>query len=499
MERTMKDTGRATAWCGAARSVVFWAFVTLAAAGFAAARGGGQSASVGKQTAMARTTAGEHWVETWGTAESPARIPAPPPAQPANSGAGRAPAQNPSSAAVQNPIAAPIPIAPEATALSTTPGTPRRRYNLPLAVTNFDNQTVRMVFRVSIGGSEMRLRFYNAFGGRTVTIGAAHVGLHVKDSGIVPGSDRPLTFGGKPTATMYAGQVLISDPVVLKVAPLSELAVSLYFPEKTGPPTYHPLGLQLTYTSGPGDFTSATEIANPASTTEAYYYLEGVDVMAPAGAAAIVTFGDSITDGDQSTPGTYAMWPAILAERLHANTATRDIAVVNEGISGNRILGNDVSGLARIRLQALDVPGVKWITVLEGINDINLAMRQKATAAAGGPEAPPFSADDLIEAYEQIIDAAHMRGIKVIGCTLTPYGGSSGYKDEGEAIREAANDWIRTSGKFDAVVDFDKVTRDASDPKRFSPAAESPDMLHPGDAGYKMMGDAFELRMFAGK
>ena len=497
MERTTKDSGETTAQRGAATSFIFSAVMAAVVGGFAAAGVAAQSASAGKQTAAPLTTTpAEHWVETWGTAESPARIP-PPAAAPATSGAANATAQRPAAAAAQPPLTTPIPIAPEATPLSTTRGTPRRRYNLPPAVTNFDNQTVRMIFRVSIGGSEIRVRLYNAFGARTVMIGAARVALHAKDSAIAPGSNRPLTFGGKPTATIYAGQVLISDPVRLAVAPLSNLVVSLYFPEETGPPTYHPLGLQPTYASGPGDFTAAPEINNPASTTEAYYYVEAIDVMAPADAAAIVTFGDSITDGDQSTPGAYAMWPAILAGRLHANAATRDIAVVNEGISGNRILGNDVSGLARIRLQALDVPGVKWITVLEGINDINLAMRQKAAAAAGGPEAPAFSADDLIAAYEQIIDAAHMRGIKVIGCTLTPYGGSSGFTDEGEAIREAANNWIRTSGKFDAVVDFDKVTRDASDPKRFSPAAESPDMLHPGDAGYKMMGDAFELRMFA--
>lgn len=203
------------------------------------------------------------------------------------------------------------------------------------------------------------------------------------------------------------------------------------------------------------------------------------------------------------------MWPAILAERLQANTATRNVAVVNEGISGNRILGDNVSGLSRFSLQALDVPGVKWITVLEGINDINAAMRERAAAAARAsesaassatttqPDAVAFSAGDLIAAYQQMIEAAHMRGIKVIGCTLTPYGESSGYKDEGEAIREAANNWIRTSGQFDAVIDFDKVTRDAADPKKFSAAADSPDMLHPGDAGYKMMADAFKVAMFA--
>ncbi|HKQ88955.1 MAG TPA: SGNH/GDSL hydrolase family protein [Candidatus Acidoferrales bacterium] len=469
------------------------------------------------QTATTKAApANLHWVETWGTAETPARIPparattAARGAQPPGATSGGATAQGAASiapttvqnpAALQNRLATPIPIAPEMAPTSNTAAggsAPQRRYNLPRAESKFDNQTVRMFFRASIGGSTIRLRFYNAFGAETVKIGAAHVALHARTSGIVPGSDRALTFGGKPTATMYAGQTLVSDPVKLAVPPLGELAVSLYFPEETGAPTYHPLGLQPTYTSGAGDFTSAAEITDPTSVTEAYYYVEGVDVAAPADAAAIVTFGDSITDGDQSTPGANAMWPAILAERLQANAATRNVAVVNEGISGNRILGDNVSGLSRFRLQALDVPGVKWITVLEGINDINGAMRAKAAAAEGrGGELEAFSAEDLIAAYRQMINAAHMHGIKVIGCTLTPYGESSGYKDEGEAIREAANNWIRTSGQFDAVVDFDEVTRDSADPKKFSAAADSPDMLHPGDAGYKMMADAFKVAMFA--
>lgn len=458
--------------------------------------------------------ASEHWVETWGAAETPARIPpanlaAGRGAQPAGTVQGQAGAASSAPAtaapaaavppaapaAVQNVLTTPIPIAPQMAPPSNTAvgsSTPQRRYNLPRAVSNFDNQTVRMILHVSIGGPEIRVRFYNAVGARTVKIGTAHLALHAKESGIVPGSDRGITFGGKKTATMYAGQVLTSDPVRLTVPPLSDIAVSVYFPEDTGAPTNHPLGLQPTYTSGPGDFTSAAEISDPTNVSEAYYFLEGVDVAAPADAAAIVTFGDSITDGDQSTPGAYAMWPAILAERLHENAGTKNIAVVNEGISGNRILGDNVSGLSRFPLQALDVPGVKWITVLEGINDINGAMR-------ANPPDTKFSAEDLISAYEQMIDAAHMRGIKVIGCTLTPYGGSSGYKDEGEAIREATNNWIRTSGKFDAVIDFDKAARDANDSKRFSPAAESPDLLHPGDAGYKMMAGAFRLEMFAGK
>ena len=439
--------------------------------------------------------ANRHWVETWGTAQTPARIP---PASPgltlgvAGRGAQITPPPTTPTQQAPSPTPAPqaaapaIPIAPQVAPPSSVV---QRRYNLPRSVSSFNNQTLRMILRTSIGGDTIRISLYNAFGARVVTIGAAHVALHAKESAIVPGSDRTLTFGGSPTAKMYAGQILVSDPVKLTVAPLADLAVSLYFPDDTGAPTTHALGLQPAYTSGPGDFTGAAEIADPSSVTYSYYWIEGVDVFARADAAAIVTFGDSITDGDQSTPGAYAMWPAVLAARLRGNTGTRNIAVVNEGISGNRILGDNVSGLVRFAHQALDVPGVKWITVLEGINDISGATR------ANAPDTH-FSADDLIAAYKEMIDEAHSRGVKVIGCTLTPFGGSSVYKDAGEAIREAANDWILTPGHFDAVVDFDKATRNVNDPMKFSPTAESPDLLHPGDAGYKMMANAFDLKMF---
>ena len=449
-----------------------------------------------------RPILGQHWVETWGVAQTPARIPPPSPnlmlgaagrgtqaaLPPTASTQAPAPTPAPQAAAPtpSNP-APPIPIAPQVAPPSSVV---QRRYNLPRAVSSFNNQTLRMILRTSIGGDTIRVSLYNAFGARAVMIGAAHVALHAKDSAIAPGSDRTLTFGGRPTATMYSGQLLVSDPVKLTVAPLADLAVSLYFPDDTGAPTTHALGLQPAYTSGPGDFTGAAEIADPASVTYSYYWLEGVDVLAPADAAAIVTFGDSITDGDQSMPGAYAMWPAVLAARLHGDPDTPHVAVVNEGISGNRTLGDNVSGLVRFAHQALDVPGVKWITLLEGINDISGATR------ANAPDTH-FSADDLIAAYKEMIDEAHSRGVKVIGCTLTPFGGSSVYKDAGEAIREAANDWIRAPGHFDAVVDFDKATRDANDPTKFSPAAESPDLLHPGDAGYKMMAGAFDLKVFA--
>jgi len=365
---------------------------------------------------------------------------------------------------------------------------PARRFPIPPALAGLNNQTVRMIVHASMGGSMLRLRLQNALGGTAVKIGAAHVALRRKDSAIVAGSDRAVTFSGKPSAVMYAGQTLVSDPVRLDLPPLAEVAVSLYFPGETGPPTSHLFGLHTTYISKQGDTSSATEMPEADTTHESYYWLAGLDVLAPADAWTLVTFGDSITDGDQSTPETDGMWPAILAARLQANRGTSRIGVVNAGISGNRVLGDNGSALARLYHDVLSQPGVKWMTLLEGINDI--------TGGTRNPGAPTLAADDLIAAYRQIIETAHSYGVKVAGCTLTPYGGSSPYNEAGEAIREAVNQWIRAGGAFDTVIDFDAATRDASDPKRFRKEADSPDLLHPANPGYKLMGEAIRLTAF---
>lgn len=411
---------------------------------------------------------GGRWVATWGTAQSTFRAPpAPPPVNP-------------------GPVLGPD---------------PRRRHPIPPALPGLKNQTVRMIVRASVGGETVRVRLAHAFGAPPVAIGAAHIALRDKESAIVAGSDRALTFGGRATATLYGGQTMVSDPVKLTIAPLADLAVSLYLPEDTGPPTSHTFGLRPTYISKPetGNVAGAASIAEPEKITESWYWLAGIDVQARSGngapAGTLVTFGDSITDGDQSTPDRIAMWPAVLAARLQANAATKNIGVVNAGISGNRLLGDNSSGLARLTLHALSVPGVKWITLLEGINDISAATRPLPPGGGGGSHIP-VTADDLIAAYRQVIAQAHAQGVKVIGCTLTPYYGSRAYSGAGEAIRQAVNTWIRTSHAFDAVVDFDAATRDPKQPNRLRAEADSPDDLHPGDPGYKMMADAIPLTLF---
>jgi lysophospholipase L1-like esterase len=324
-----------------------------------------------------------------------------------------------------------------------------------------------------------------------VEIGAAHIALRDKDSQIVAASDRALLFNGNPKCTLGPGMALVSDPVDLTFAPLATFAVSLYFPVETGAPNAHGTGLHTTYVSQ-GNATAQPAIADPLVTTAAYYWLSSIDVLAPAKAAAVVAFGDSITDGAQSTVNTDHSWPALLAARLAKNPKTAEIGVSNQGIGGNRVLRDitGVSALGRFDRDVLGQSGVKWLMLLEGINDIGHgAVDPKETVTA----------EDIIGGYQQLIGAAHDHGIKVIGCTLTPYEGANYARPEGEAVREAVNNWIRTSHAFDAVVDFEAATRDPANPKRFRAEFDPGDHLHPNNAGYEAMANAIDLTIFTHK
>jgi lysophospholipase L1-like esterase len=396
---------------------------------------------------QAQGIAQDHWVATWATAE--ALITAPPPQFP--------PAMADS---------------------------PQRIF----ATRGFSNQTVRMIARTSIGGRRLRVKLTNAFGAAPVIVGAAHIAVRAKESEIVPGTDRALTFGGNPGCTLGPGMVVLSDPVELNVAPVGDLAVSLYFPGQTGPPTSLMGGLHTAYISKEGDVTGQAAIAD-ALATQSYYFLAGVDVMAPANTSLIVAFGDSITEGARSTANTDHSWPALLGARLAKNKATANVAIVNLGIGGNRILRDQVgaSALARFDRDVLSQAGVKWMMWLEGINDIGRGFQTPADAV---------TAEEIIAGYKQLIERAHTHGIKVIGCTLTPYEGAGYSSEKGETTREAVNTWIRTSKAYDAVVDFEAATRDPSNPKRFRADLDPGDHLHPNDAGYQAMADAVDLSLF---
>ena len=363
-------------------------------------------------------------------------------------------------------------------------------------IVSFNNQTVRMIVHTSIGGSRVRIQLSNTFGATPLRIGSAHIALRAKDSAIVPGSDRALTFSGRPSFAIPPGAAIVSDPVNLDVPSRGDLAVSVFVPGDTGPATQHSVGLHTTYISKQGDATGAQEMAD-ATKSESWYWLSSVEVVAPANAAAVVTFGDSITDGTRSTPNTDSSWPSFLAARLQSNPTTSRIAVLNEGISGNRITRDGIgpAGLGRFERDVLAQPDVRWVTILIGINDIGAGIGEFFVFGPRDAADNP-TPDDIIGGYRQMIEKAHSHGIKAIGCTLLPFEGAPYYSESGNTVRQAVNQWIRTSHVYDAVVDFDAATRSPDNPNRIRADFDSGDHLHPNDAGYKAMADAVDLSIF---
>jgi lysophospholipase L1-like esterase len=351
--------------------------------------------------------------------------------------------------------------------------------------------TLREIAHISVGGAQVRIRFSNAFGLDPLTISDAHVALSAGGGAIQPASDHALTFGGATSVNIPQGAEIFSDPVPLEVAPLSELAVSFYLPPQIMlAETYHGFADQDNYVAN-GDVASAQELPQ-ATTIPSWYFFDGIDVPEVQGSFAIVALGDSITDGAHSTRNANLRWPDVLAGRLIKRPPILGIvSVLNEGIGGNRVLNETTgpSALSRIDSDVLAQSGVRYVIVLEGINDIG----RLAHLATPWDE---ITAQQLEWGLKQIADAAHEHGIKAIGATLTPYGGANYYSEKGEQVREAVNDWIRTSGTFDGVADFDKATRDPQNPTRFNPAYDSGDHLHPGDEGYKAMGAAIDLTLF---
>lgn len=357
---------------------------------------------------------------------------------------------------------------------------------------NFQNQTLRQIVRISIGGPRVRAVFSNAFGTAPLAIGGAAIGIRDKGATIVASSSRKLTFSGKPAAVIPPGAVLVSDPVALTVPDLADLAVDLYLPGDTAAamsPVSHHTGngaLQTSYVSTSGDHTGATEVP-VATTTLNYYFLSRVDVTAAEDVGAIVTFGDSITDGSRSTPDTNNRWPNHLAKKLLASGVR--MAVINEGIGGNRLLGdgNSQSALARFDRDVLAQAGATHVIILEGINDL-------------GNRASRATVDDLIAGHRQLIARAHARGLKAYGVTITPFAGTTiapeYWSPEGETARQAFNRWLRTSHEYDAVIDFESVLRDPSAPTSVAPRFSAPDHLHPNDAGYEALGNAVDVALF---
>jgi lysophospholipase L1-like esterase len=358
------------------------------------------------------------------------------------------------------------------------------------------DQTLRLVVHTSVAGKRVRIRLSNEMGATALTIGAAHVALRAGESDIAPGSDRVLTFSGNPSVTIPPGAPVLSDPVDLPVPAQADLAVSFHLPGETVVSTYHGLANQAGYVSETGNFTGAASLPVKSKITS-WPFLSEVDVEGDG--PTIVAFGDSITDGANSSAGSNSRWPDFFERRLHAAWAGAkgEPGVVNRGISGNRLLSNPPPGssagraaLERFDRDVLATAGVRYVTVMLGINDIGHTT----------DDAPlPGGANDLIAGYRQLIARAHGKGIKIYGATLTPFEGAKYFTPEKEEMREAVNNFIRTSGEFDGVIDFDKVIRDPAQPKRFLPAYDSGDHLHPGNAGYEAMGNAVPLELFGVK
>lgn len=365
--------------------------------------------------------------------------------------------------------------------------------NIP---SSLQGQTVREVIKVSAGGKRIRLVFSNRYGTAPLEIGEVRVAMSYDGPAIIRKTDTLVTFNGQRSVTIPPGSPMLSDPVPFELAPLQRVAVTSFYPAKTSVATFH-WGDQQTAFVAKGNLTSAAELKHE-SVVKGRLFLSALLVDAPPSTRTVVAFGDSITDGNGSTPDSNRRWTDFLAQRL----AGSNIAVVNAGISGARVL-NDRMGenaMARFDQDVLAQPGIKTVVLFMGINDIGWP------GSPFAPHDPAMTAERLIGGYQQLIARARIRNVRVIGATLLPFEGAlqgtpfeGHYSPQKERLRQAVNQWIRSSGAFDGVVDFDALIRDPDHPARMRPVYDSGDHLHPGNAGYSAMANAFDLDMLFGK
>ncbi|MFT8247192.1 SGNH/GDSL hydrolase family protein [Roseomonas sp. BN140053] len=363
---------------------------------------------------------------------------------------------------------------------------------------HFHDQTLRQIARVSTGGNRVRVVLTNTFGTMPLRVGAAQVALRDKGPSIVAGSNRVLTFGGLTQPAIPPGALMVSDPVDLAVPDSGDVVIDLYLPDDTAasrsPVTYHPASWQTNYVSIPGNHAGVVSL--PVATTTAYrrgdglpsassFFLSRVEVVTTQPTRVLVAFGDSITDGTQSGLDQNRRWPNLLSARLTA--AGIPMSVINGGIGGGRVLEDGVgpNGLARFDRDVLAQAGAASVTIMLGINDIG-----------NGGARPDPSVAQLIAGHRQFIERARARGLRVFGATLTPFEGAAYWTPEGEAKRQALNEWIRTSGTYDAVLDFAAATQDPARPTRMRTEYDSGDHLHPSPAGYTAMANSIDVELF---
>jgi lysophospholipase L1-like esterase len=376
--------------------------------------------------------------------------------------------------------------------IATWAAGPQAPVGNPFAEAGFRDQTIREVVFASAGGSRVRVRLSNVYGSRPLEVGRASVAIQREGASLVPGSARALTFGGRPSVLIRPGAEIVSDPVSLPVAAEGRLTVSLFVPDATGPATQHAQAREITYV-GRGDSVLALSGEHFAPQSFSWYFLAGLDVLAPTRElGTVVTFGDSITDGVGSPIGADARWPNDLARRLDALSG-HTLAVVDEGIGGNRVLNDTpccgAAAVARFERDVAAAPGARDVILLEGVNDITSPRK------SGRLTAPHVAVSTLqiVDGYERIIALAHAARLRIFGATLTPFQGSRYWTPGAETERESVNRWIRTSHAFDGVVDFAKALADPGHPLRMAPALDSGDHLHPNGDGYRAMAAAVNL------
>jgi lysophospholipase L1-like esterase len=355
--------------------------------------------------------------------------------------------------------------------------------NLPPAP-GLTGNTLRQIVYVSLGGGQVRVRLSNAYGDGPVTMNAVHLAVSKGGSTIDPATDKALAFGGQASVTIQMGASVVSDPLEIALTPLTTMAVTIAFGATPGAVTGHPGSRENSYLQA-GNAVTAASLPSAAMVAH-WYYLTGIDVDAPPPSAAIVTLGDSLTDGRGSMTDGNDRWPDDLARRLQPNAATADVAVLNLGIGGNAVVTGGLGPTAEQRFTSdvLGQSGAKWLIVFEGVNDI-------------GASSGPSVAMDLITAYGQFIDMAHAHDLKAYGIPITPFGGSMYDSPANQMARDTVNAWIRAPGHFDAVIDMDPVVANPAAPTRLLPAYDSGDELHLNAPGYQKMADSIDLTLFS--